>query len=56
MSCDPGFELEAGKCTAVECTCANGVGATGAACPADGAALCVACDPGYALVAFGSCR
>ena len=38
------------------CTCANGVGATGAACPFDGAAVCAACDPGYALVAFGTCR
>ena len=37
------------------CTCANGVGATGSACPSNGAAVCAACDPGFALT-FGVCN
>ena len=34
--------------------CSNGVGATGPACPAEGAAACASCDTGYAL-AGGAC-
>ena len=38
-----------GQCKANQCTCNGGTGATGAACPTNGAAKCVACDSGYTL-------
>merc|ERR1712060_571685 len=33
-----------------QCTCANGNGATGSACPTPGAAKCASCNSGYTLI------
>ena len=37
------------KCTENQCTCDNGVGATGTDCPTHGDAKCTSCDDGYHL-------
>merc|ERR1719163_1167051 len=37
-----------------QCTCSNGTGATGTACPSDGAAKCTACGRGYGFVSASS--
>ena len=36
-------------CKINRCSCSNGVGATGAACPTNGAAKCSSCNAGYLL-------
>ena len=35
------------QCATKQCSCSNGTGASGTACPTHGAAKCTACSPGY---------
>jgi len=64
VACDAGYNgndivygatgaYESG-CTLNQCTCNNGVGATGIACPTTNTAVCVACSAGYTLTG-GAC-
>lgn len=48
-TCGAGAHDDEGVCTENQCTCADGTGATGADCPADGDPACASCDIGYHL-------
>ena len=49
IECDDGYRLDNSQCTLKQCSCNNGVGASGTECLTHGDAKCTSCDDGYFL-------
>ena len=50
-SCNTGWKVsdDKSKCEANQCSCADGVGSSGAKCPTDGDSKCESCNAGFKL-------
>jgi hypothetical protein len=61
LNCSAGFHEDSSSsnnkpCRENVCTCNNGTGTTGSACPTNGASKCTSCNSGFHLSSKGKCQ